>query len=71
MLTTNHREIPPAVARAFYKAMQDYFVEHDPHKRDAIASHQLSILKSHQGSREKPLRLSDVKQMFEQMRGTR
>ena len=68
MLTVYHREVPPAVARAFSKAARDYFAESDPHRRDAIAAHQLSIMRSYQGSREKPLLLSDVKAMFEQTR---
>jgi hypothetical protein len=32
---------------------------------------QLHALKEHQGPREKPLRLSDVKQMFREMKGIR
>lgn len=55
MLTIYHREIPPTVARAFSRAAKDYFAETDPHRRDAIAAHQLSIMRSYQGSREKPL----------------
>jgi hypothetical protein len=34
----------------------------------AIAARQLHALKEHQGPREKALRLSDVKQMFQQMK---
>lgn len=57
-------ELPPAVARGFLRAMNDYFAEKDRTKRDAIAAHQLDVLKGYQGTREKPLRLSGVKRMF-------
>lgn len=36
---------PLAVARAFFKAMRDYFAENDAHRRDAIAAHQLDVLR--------------------------
>ncbi len=61
-------DLRPRVARAFIGAMVDYFVEANPIKRDAIAAHQLDVLKRYQGPREKKLRLSDVKEMFAQMR---
>jgi hypothetical protein len=48
--------------------MNDYFAEEDPTKRDAIAAHQLDILKSHQGAREKELRLSNISETFVKMR---
>ena len=62
-------DLPPDVALGFVRAMNDFFAETDPHKRDAIAAHQLSILRDYQGPREKKLRLEDVKGMFEQMKG--
>jgi hypothetical protein len=68
MIKPTPLELPPAVARGFVKAMNDYFVEANPVKRDAIAAHQLSVLRTYQRPRDKPLRLADVKQMFEQMR---
>jgi hypothetical protein len=46
-----------------------FFAEEDATKRDAIAAHQLNVLRDYQAPREKPLRLSDVKAMFEQMKG--
>ena len=61
-------DLPPKVTRGFVDAMKDYFAEESPTKRDAIAAHQLSILGQYQNPREEPLRLSDVKQMFELMR---
>jgi hypothetical protein len=59
-------EPPPAVARAFVDAMNDYFAETDKDKRGAIAAHQPSVLGQYQSPREKALRLSDVRLMFEQ-----
>lgn len=68
MVTLTPREVPSAVVRAFFRAMRDYCAERDKHRRDAIASHQLAVLRQYQGSRESPLRLSDIKTMFRQMR---
>ena len=61
-------DLPPEVAHAFIEDMRAYFAEDNPIKRDGIAVRQLRALREHQGPREKKLRLSDVKQMFEQMR---
>jgi hypothetical protein len=62
-------DLPSAVARDFVKDVRAYFAENDGHKRDAIAVRQLHALKQHQGPREKALQLSDVKQMFLEMKG--
>lgn len=62
-------ELPPKIARAFVKDMHAYFAEENQTTRDAIAVRQLHALKEHQGPREKVLRLSDVKQMFLEMKG--
>lgn len=51
--------------------MQDYFAETDPHKRDAIAARQLSVLGNYQDPRHGRLRLGDIKAMFDQMKGLR
>jgi hypothetical protein len=61
-------DLPPAVARAFIEDMQAYFAEENRYRQDAIAVRQLHALKQYQGPREKPLRLSDVKAMFRQMK---
>jgi hypothetical protein len=61
-------ELPPGVAREFVNDMRAFFAEEDKHKQDAIAVRQLNALKEHQSPREKPLRLSDVKQMFLEMK---
>jgi hypothetical protein len=62
-------ELPPEVGRSFVEDMRAYFAELDGHKRDEIAARQLHALRQHQPQREKKLRLSDVKEMFEEMRG--
>jgi hypothetical protein len=62
-------DLPPNVARGFMDDMWAYFAEEDPTKRDVIAVRQLHALKEHQGPREKPLRLSDLKAMFREMKG--
>ena len=70
MITRKPAEFPLAVAKAFAMAMEDYFAEENPTMRDAIALHQLHVLRQYQGPRDKPLKLSDVKRMFLQMRNT-
>lgn len=64
MIKRSPLDLPPDVAKSFVKDMKAYFAEEDGHQRDAIAVRQLHTLKQHQGPREKPLRLSDVKRMF-------
>jgi len=61
-------DMTPEVARSFVDAMRDFFAEENPTKRDAIAAHQLSVLRDYQGPREKKLRLEDVKAMFAEMK---
>jgi hypothetical protein len=61
--------LPPNVARAFLSDLRAYWAEDDGHKRDAIAVRQLHSLKEYQSPRDKPLRLSDIRQMFEEMKG--
>ena len=61
-------ELPPEIARAFVKDMRAFFREENQLKRDEIAARQLYALSAFQRPRDKKLRLSDVKQMFEQMR---
>jgi hypothetical protein len=62
-------ELPPAVARAFVKDMKAFFEEENRYKQDEIAARQLSALNEYRGRQDKPLRLSDVKEMFLQMKG--
>jgi hypothetical protein len=61
-------ELPPAVAREFVKDMRAYFAEKDGVKRDEIAARRAWLLGQHLGQREKELRVTDVKEMFLQMR---
>jgi hypothetical protein len=61
-------DLPPDVARAFVKDMKAFFAEENGYKQDEIALRQLHALKEFQGPREKALRLSDVKEMFAQMK---
>ena len=68
MIARKPLDLPPAVARAFVDDMRAYFAEENPIKREGIAVRQLRALREHQRPREKKLRLSDVKEMFEQMK---
>jgi hypothetical protein len=61
-------ELPPAIARAFIRDMNAYFAETNLIKRDEIAIRQLVALNEYLGRRERPLRVTDVKEMFLQMR---
>jgi hypothetical protein len=68
MIGRKQLDLPPAVARAFVKDMQAYLADEDGNKRDAIAVRKLKALQESQGPREKPLQLSDVRDMFVQMK---
>jgi len=61
-------ELPPAIAQAFVKDMRAFFEEENAIKRDEIAARQLRVLREFKGSREKKLRLSDVHEMFLELR---
>ena len=58
-------ELPPAVARRFIEDMLAFHAEPNSIKRDEIAARQLHALRQHYAGK---LRLSDVTQMFVQMR---
>jgi len=60
-------DLPPNVAKAFVKDMRAYFAEENRYKQDQIALRQLHALKEYQLPRRKPLRLSDIKSMFQPM----
>jgi hypothetical protein len=62
-------ELPPEVARRFFEDLRAYHRESNPIKADEIAARQLHALRQYQRPREKKLRLSDIKQLFELMRG--
>ena len=48
--------------------MRAYHAEKDAIRRDEIAIRQLTILNEYLGRREKPLRVTDIKEMFEEMK---
>jgi len=61
---------PHGLARAFVRDMKAFFAVKNQIKADEIAIHQLVALNEYLGRREKPLRVSDVKEMFLQMRAS-
>ncbi|KJC59895.1 hypothetical protein UP10_14455 [Bradyrhizobium sp. LTSPM299] len=60
-------EIPPAAARQFLADMQAYHAEQDVHRRDEIAAGARHALLEHMPKGAK-LRLTEVKELFQQMR---
>jgi hypothetical protein len=58
-------ELPPAVARRFVEDMRAFFAETNRIKVDEIAARQLHALRQHYNGK---LRLTDVEEMFLQMR---
>jgi hypothetical protein len=61
-------ELPPEVAKAFVLDMRAFHAEKSPIKRDEIASRQIHVLRQYQAKNERPIKLHQVKQMFEDMR---
>jgi hypothetical protein len=61
-------ELPPDFARRFAEDMLAWFAETNSIKRDEITARQLHALRQHQGPRDKKLCVTDVIQMFVQMR---
>jgi hypothetical protein len=61
-------DLPMQIAKAFVKDMRAYHAERNAIKRDEIAARQLHVLRQFDMPRAKKLRLSDVKELFEQMR---
>jgi hypothetical protein len=56
--------VPPATAKAFAKDMRAFNAAATGFEKDEIAARQLHALSEHQGPRDKPLRLTDVHEMF-------
>jgi hypothetical protein len=71
MITIKPLEVPPEVARRFFEDMSAFHREPNPIKRDEIASRQLHTLREYRRPRDRKLRLSDVKELFAQMRDFR
>jgi hypothetical protein len=62
-------ELPPDVARAFVRDMKAFFAAGGTGvKADEIAIRQLVALNEYLGKRHRALRVTDVKEMFVQMR---
>ena len=62
-------EIPLPVAGSFMADMKAYHAEDNPLKRDEIAARQIRALNEHRRSRDLKMRLVDVKNLFELVRG--
>jgi hypothetical protein len=60
-------ELPPKAAKAFVADMRAYHAlgQHDTIKKDEIAARQLWLLKQHWNGK---LRITDVREMFQQMK---
>lgn len=61
-------ELPPEIARRFFKDLRAFFAENDSVKADGIATRQLQALRIYLVHRDRKLRLADVKEMFLQMK---
>jgi hypothetical protein len=59
--------ITPKTGSLFH-AETHFSAEKDAIKRDEIASRQIHILRQYQGKNERPIKLHQVKQMFEEMK---
>ena len=68
MIKRHQLDLPAAVARSFVADMKAYFAEANRYKQDEIAARQLSALNEYRGRQDRPLWLSDVKEMFRQMK---
>jgi hypothetical protein len=62
-------DLPPKIARGFMADLAAYCAEVDEHKRTEIAARQRHILSDYLPQRAARLRVSDVRAMFDQMRG--
>ena len=71
MIKRKPLELPPEVARRFFEDMRAFHRERSPIKRDEIAARRLHALSGYLRQRNRKLRLSDVKELFEQMRDWR
>jgi hypothetical protein len=67
MIKRAQLELPLEVARRSFEDMRAFHRERNPIKRDEIAARQLHALQGYM-PRDRKLRLSDIKELFEQMR---
>jgi hypothetical protein len=65
------QELPPEVARRFFEDMRAFHRERNAIKRDEIAARQLHALAGYLRPSDRKLRLSDLKELFEQMHDDR
>ena len=61
-------DLPLEIAKAFVRDMRAYHAEKGAIRRDEIAIRQLTILNEYLGRRQRPLRVTDIKDMFEEMK---
>jgi hypothetical protein len=61
-------DLPMKVAKAFIKDMRAFHAEPNAITRDEIAGRQMHALRRFQRRDEKPVRIPDIKEMFEQMK---
>ena len=61
-------DLPFAVAREFVRDMRAFHAEQCPIKRDEIAARQIHVLRQFQAKNERPIKLHQVKQMFEELK---
>jgi hypothetical protein len=64
-------ELPPKVGRSVIADLKAFHAEDNPIKQDEIAGRQLHALREYLRPRDRKLRLSDIKELFEQMRDWR
>jgi hypothetical protein len=60
--------LPPSAVASFVRDMRAFLAESNVTKRDEIAARQLDVLEKFRLPQERDLQLSDVKEMFLQMR---
>ena len=62
-------DLPLGVAKAFVKDMRAFFdAGGTGPKADEIAARQIHILRSYQGKHDRPIKLHQVKEMFNDMK---
>jgi hypothetical protein len=66
-MPTKPIELPPEVAKAFVADTRAFHAEKSPIKRDEIASRQIHGLRQYQGKHVRPIKLHQVKQLFDEM----
>jgi hypothetical protein len=60
--------LPPSAAAGFVRDLRAFLAESSDLRRDEIATRQLRVLEKFRLPQERELQLSDVKEMFQQMK---